>query len=160
MRPAERVPLQNAFKHSHALAYAQPSREWIGTAQRSAVHLKGGNSSIDRMRSEVSTEDVYSGGADCGQGNGRPGELFDMPRVGDMEADVKALQNEGLPVRERLAHRLLLAEKRILQGTLDNVRRCVLASLLRASLSTGVCVLMPRVSVGYGFVHACRYFLR
>lgn len=46
-----------------------------------------------------------------------------MAHAGDMEADVKALQNEGLPVRERLAHRLLLAEKRILQGTLDNVRR-------------------------------------
>eukprot|EP00884_Botryococcus_braunii_P013165 jgi/Botrbrau1/2184/Bobra.101_2s0019.2 len=42
---------------------------------------------------------------------------------GDMEADVKALQNPNLSERERLAHRLLLAEKRILQGTLDSVRR-------------------------------------
>jgi hypothetical protein len=45
--------------------------------------------------------------------------------AGDMEADVKALQNPNLSERERLSHRLLLAEKRILQGTLDSVRRYV-----------------------------------
>jgi hypothetical protein len=41
-----------------------------------------------------------------------------------MEADVKALQNPNLSVRERLARRMCLAEKRIVQGTLDSVRRC------------------------------------
>ena len=36
---------------------------------------------------------------------------------------MKKLQRPGLSVRERLSTRLCLSEKRILQGTVDAVRR-------------------------------------
>ncbi|CAL8465053.1 g4588 [Coccomyxa elongata] len=43
--------------------------------------------------------------------------------AGSAEEDLKLLQQAGLSERERLAARLRMAEKRILQGTLDAVRR-------------------------------------
>ena len=46
-----------------------------------------------------------------------------MAYGGSAEDDTKLLQDRGLPLRARLAARLRLAEKRILQGTLDAVRR-------------------------------------
>ncbi len=46
--------------------------------------------------------------------------------AGSAEEDLKLLQQQGLSERERLAARLRMAEKRILQGTLDAVRRCAL----------------------------------
>lgn len=46
------------------------------------------------------------------------------PRAGPAEEDLKLLQRGGLAPRPRLAARLRLAEKRVLQGTMDAVRRC------------------------------------
>lgn len=43
--------------------------------------------------------------------------------AGSAEEDLKILQQPGLPPEERLAARLRISEKRILQGTLDAVRR-------------------------------------
>ncbi|KAK9824456.1 hypothetical protein WJX72_010403 [[Myrmecia] bisecta] len=40
-----------------------------------------------------------------------------------IEEDVKLLQNRSLPAKQRLAARLCLAEKRIIQSTMDAVRR-------------------------------------
>lgn len=52
-------------------------------------------------------------------------------RAGSVEEDVKLLQRPGLTAQERLAARLRKAEKAILQGTLDAVRRCVYARFSR-----------------------------
>ena len=44
--------------------------------------------------------------------------------AGGAEEDMKILQQRDLTAEERLAARLRLAEKRVLQSTLDAVRRC------------------------------------
>lgn len=50
--------------------------------------------------------------------------LMDDVVPGTMEELTKSLQRNDLSPRERLATRLLLSEQRILQGTVDAVRRC------------------------------------
>lgn len=50
---------------------------------------------------------------------------------------MKILQQRDLSTEERLAARLRLAEKKILQTTLDAVRRCA-QELLRASRALGL----------------------
>ncbi len=47
--------------------------------------------------------------------------------AGTAEEEVKILQRPELSEEERLAARLRLSEKRILQGTMDAVRRCSLS---------------------------------
>ena len=58
-------------------------------------------------------------------------------QAGTAEDDVKILQQRDLSTEERLAARLRLAEKKILQTTLDAVRRCA-QELLRASRALGL----------------------
>ncbi len=43
--------------------------------------------------------------------------------AGDMEAEVKLLQDPGLDPRVRVACQLRLEEKRVLRGTMDSARR-------------------------------------
>lgn len=69
--------------------------------------------------------------------------------AGPLEEDMKLLQRGGLGPRERLAARLRLAEKRVLQSTMDAVRRCTIVQFLpQAQRPQGVvrttvpCVLM------------------
>ena len=50
--------------------------------------------------------------------------------AGPAEEDMKLLQRGGLGAREALAARLRLAEKRILQSTMDAVRRCAAFQLI------------------------------
>ncbi len=55
-------------------------------------------------------------------------------RAGPAEEDLKLLQRPGLAPRERLAARLRLAEKGVLQSTMDAVRRCSAALLWRVEM--------------------------
>ena len=57
--------------------------------------------------------------------------------AGPADEDLKLLQRGGLGPRERLAARLRLAEKRVLQSTMDAVRRCAAAQTMLPYESQG-----------------------
>ena len=51
-------------------------------------------------------------------------------QAGSIEDNVKKLQRRDLSVKESLATRVQIAEQKILQGTVDAIRRCFLRPML------------------------------
>ena len=58
--------------------------------------------------------------------------------AGSIEDNVKKLQRRDLTRRDRLATKMVISEQRVLQGTVDALRRCLLR-LLQTLASTPKC---------------------